>query len=250
MSFNFCENEDYQGAEMIYFFEDQECSTNNSFFYSESADCNSFTVLNDDQFNQKLIQPNSKKGKSLNALKKFTKKSEPKNESHEKIKVKQPKKEYIRTKLIRGHKRAIRQAITNQFPKKTIHKVDELNKIQYDSWEIFKNNAIKLCPQIIELSKTENGPLTDGKNRRLLEKTKDFHYKTWNDYFVKDYFSNQYIRESFKLYIDVIFAVMDCDDLCTRFGFNCCQSEKHLTCCIEAWNELYYQLKNDFTMQI
>jgi hypothetical protein len=218
--------------------------------FSKEVFIDSNNVVQTGQRKSTQLGSSSKKGiphkHYLKVLKKFITKSKSKSKPDDKIESRQPKKEYIRTKLIRGHKRAIRQAITNQFPKKTIHKVDELNKTQNDSWEKFKKLVTEADPQIVKLSKTENGPLTDGKNRRLLENPNNLSCKTWNDDSVKVYFSNQCIRDSFKLYIDVIFAIMDCDELCCRFGFSCCQSKTHLARCTEAWSELHYQLKNEF----
>lgn len=256
MDFNTCDIDDFQRADMLLYYEDSIYPEISNSSYSDTVDYskdslnNPIYVIQSGQKQTTQQLSNSKKGiphkHYLKALKKFFTQSKSRSKPDEKIESRQPKKEYIRTKLIRGHKRAIRQAITNQFPKKTIHKVDEFNKKQNDSWEKFKDFVSEAGSQIIKLSKTENGPLTDGKNRRLLENPNNLSCKTWNDDSVKVYFSNKCIRESFKLYIDVIFAIMDCDELCCRFGFSCCQSKTHLARCLEAWSELHHQLKNEF----
>ncbi|OMJ90500.1 hypothetical protein SteCoe_7087 [Stentor coeruleus] len=240
---------------MLLYYEEPVYPEKQNLFYNETDDTKDLSLesSNGGHIGQKQAmqsKSNLKKGMPhkhyLKALKSFITYSKPKIKPNEKAELRQPKREYIRTKLIRGHKRAIRQAVTNQFPKKTIHKVDENNKNQKDSWEMFKAHVVKADTDIIRISKTENGPLTDGKNRRMLESSNDLSCKTWNDDSVKVYFSTQYIRESFKLYIDVIFAVMDCNELCARFGFNCCETKTHLARCLEIWGELYDQLKSEF----
>lgn len=184
--------------------------------------------------------------KYLDSLRKFMFLSKCKNQYIDIVQVKCPKKEYIRTKLIRGHKRAQRQCFQKFNPDKTIHKIDPNNKYQLKSWEIFKNHVTNFADTIREMSKTENGPLTDGKNRRLLDSISRDVPKTCNDEFVKEYFKSAYMRESFKLYINVIFARQTPKELCERFGFNCCDGSNHLAMCKEIWAELYDQLRNGF----
>ncbi|OMJ94450.1 hypothetical protein SteCoe_2351 [Stentor coeruleus] len=184
--------------------------------------------------------------KYLGSLKNFQFISKRQNQFIETNKVKCPKKEYIRTKLIRGHKRAQRQCFQKLKPDKTIHRIDENNKHQIKSWEDFKNNVIAFADIVKEMSKTENGPLTDGKTKRILDAINKNAPKTCNDEFVKDYFKSTYMRESFRLYINVIFAKQKPKELCERFGFNCCNRKNHFARCKEVWAMLYEQLRNEF----
>ncbi|OMJ86329.1 hypothetical protein SteCoe_12180 [Stentor coeruleus] len=197
--------------------------------------------------NSNLKPTKGKKHKKyLNSLLNFEFISKRKNLLTKPTQSKKPKKEYVRTKLIRGHKRAQRQCLQELKPEKTIHKINQNNKHQLKSWDAFKNHVISLSDVIKETSKTENGPLTDGRNRRFLDSINKDVPKTCNDEFVKDYFKSIYMRESFKLYINVIFSGQKPKDLCERFGFSCCNRSNHLARCKEIWAELYEQLRNEF----
>ena len=47
-----------------------------------------------------------------------------------------PKKEYLRCKLVRGHKRAIRQILSNVIPKTTIHKFNSTDVNAHSLWTL------------------------------------------------------------------------------------------------------------------
>ena len=157
------------------------------------------------------------------------------------IRGKPPKKEYIRCKLIRGHKRAIRHAIANKIPRTTIHKINPLNEYELKSWTIFADD-VRLenhRPVLEVLSRTVNGPLTDGASRREIITPETL--RSFSDSFCQSYFSNELILESYKKYVDIIFATQTPENLCKRFGFKCCQNEDnedHYQSCDEKWCEL------------
>ncbi|OMJ68761.1 hypothetical protein SteCoe_33702 [Stentor coeruleus] len=160
---------------------------------------------------------------------------------------KAPKKEYIRCKIIRGQKRAIRHALNNKIPTTTLHKVNHLNPNEIQAWNNFVLDIIKNSDTFIKISKTENGPKTDGAAKR---KNKE-HFvsskiqKTFNDHFCKGYFFNPLVLENYKLYIDVIFALNEPENLVKRFDFSCCRSRNisHFPDCYIKWENLKQYLK-------
>ena len=157
---------------------------------------------------------------------------------------KPPKKEYIRCKLIRGHKRAIRQAIANKVPTTTIHKVNITNKAERKAWLEFAEHVKdkKNQPLLQEKSKTVNGPATDGVSQREVQTVVQREVVTpevlrsFNDTFCRLYFSNEIVIESYVNYIEIIFADSDPQNLKKRFEFTCCKredSESHYPECGE-----------------
>jgi hypothetical protein len=161
--------------------------------------------------------------------------------------LKAPKKEYIRCKLIRGHKRAIRQAIKKIHPTKTIHRVDELSEVEHKSWTKFCLHVLDNKAELIEKSKTENGPKTDGASKRKQNIVSLESQKSFNDDFCREYFSDNLTIESFGLYVDIIFANLDPENLIARFEFNCCD-KKNITHTIECdikWEILKKYLQLD-----
>lgn len=160
---------------------------------------------------------------------------------------KPPKKEYIRCKIIRGQKRAIRHALNNRIPTTTIHKINYLNPNEIQAWSSFALDVKKNEDDFIEISKTENGPKTDGAAKR--KNNKEFIspeiQKSFNDPFCKEYFGNSLVLENYKLYIDVIFALNEPENLVKRFDFSCCNSSNnnHFPECYMKWENLKHYLK-------
>lgn len=153
-----------------------------------------------------------------------------------------PKKEYVRCKLIRGHKRAVRQIMAGQKPKTTIHKFNQEDGKSNSIWLLLSQLIERESPIFEDTSKTESGPITDGKSKRSLETSKDSQ-KSFNGTFCKNYFQHPYIRESFSIYIDLIFSNFDPEVLCEKFEFRCCRGNKHRIECLEKWNKLMNYLK-------
>ncbi|OMJ67454.1 hypothetical protein SteCoe_35380 [Stentor coeruleus] len=160
---------------------------------------------------------------------------------------KAPKKEYIRCKIIRGQKRAIRHALNNRIPTTTIHKVNHLNPYEIQAWNSFALDVKKYEDVFKEISKTENGPKTDGAAKR--KNSEKFVspeiQKSFNDLYCKDYFGDSLVLENYKLYIDVIFALNEPENLIKRFDFSCCNSanNKHFPDCYMKWENLKQYLK-------
>jgi hypothetical protein len=155
-----------------------------------------------------------------------------------------PKKEYVRCKLIRGHKRAIRQILAGQKPKTTIHKFKPDDGNANSLWMILTQLILQELSVFQERSKTESGPITDGKSKRMSGNAKDSQ-RSFNGTFCKNYFESELIRESFSVYIDLIFSNFDPEVLCGKFEFRCCREENHGIECLQKWVSLLQYLKID-----
>lgn len=162
---------------------------------------------------------------------------------------KAPKKEYVRCKLIRGHKRAIRQVLSNITPKTTIHKFDEGDLKASSQWNVLKLLTTKDSASFMSLCKTEAGPVTDGKAKRLSDSFQDCE-KSFNGKFCKQYFAQEDVRESFCQYINLIFTDYDPAILCEKFEFYCCRGSKHQIECLDKWVNLSLYLKGDMLREL
>ncbi|CAG9324001.1 unnamed protein product [Blepharisma stoltei] len=153
---------------------------------------------------------------------------------------KPPKKEYIRCTLIRGHKRSIRQSFQGIYPSKGIHKFLLTDAKSYRIW----NYLTQICLRdsrdsaiMMEKSSTVKGPKTDGKSKRQQIKENDELKKSFNDDFCRSYFLEEVIKEHYYYYIKLLFAHFDCDILCEKFNFFCCEG-RHTDICTKKWELL------------
>ncbi|CAG9316673.1 unnamed protein product [Blepharisma stoltei] len=149
-----------------------------------------------------------------------------------------PKKEYLRCKMIRGHKRANRQIEKGVIPKRTIN---AYSAIAESYWSKLTNcfNANKNI--LIEESKTEAGPKTDGKTKR--NGNENGIPKSFNEKFCKRYFSPKEVRESYFYYTEYIFAEFEPSVLCKKFKIKCCRSPNHTYECLESWKLLKFYVQ-------
>lgn len=156
-----------------------------------------------------------------------------------KIPRKEPKKEYYRIKLIRGHKRALRALYLRRIPTKTINKLVYGKIEQQEAWSIFESHFFNNHSILQQLSSTANGPLTDGKSKlqRMHQKKTLIREKTFNNTYCEDYFSEFIVKESFILYIDYLCKGSTPKELCEKFGFFCCKGEHNDECEIK-WEKL------------
>ena len=186
----------------------------------------------------------SNKRKGLGALKVFLFKSKSKMGL---TIIKKPKEEFVRIKLLRGHKRATRQSIGDQVPKKTLHFVDSASVAQMEAWKGFCKFNCENRGIMMETSRTDNGPHTYGAARRSLRldqiNGRENIQRTFGFGCCSEYFSNDIVVQSFLLYIDILFADLDCNLLCERFQFRCCEQDVHTALCNQHWLELKNQLK-------
>jgi hypothetical protein len=161
----------------------------------------------------------------------------------------QPKKEYVRCKLIRGHKRAIRQLISNTIPKTTIHKFNPVNFNAQRIWSTLKQITERYSEAFSSICKTEAGPITDGRAKRSAESMKQCE-KSFNGVFCAQYFENVHVRESFIQYVSLIFVDFEPGVLGEKFEFYCCKNKKHSVECLEKWAELQRYLKTDMLEEL
>lgn len=166
------------------------------------------------------------------------------------VKNKNPKKEYVRVKLIRGHKRANRQIASGVHPVKTINRFDKNNQNSRRYWKLMMEVYYNNQELFDEQSTTESGPATDGKakkrNRNVSQPSKSF-----NNSYVASYLDNPFTKESFHYYVELIFSDPDPQLLCEKFEFLCCKNPLHSEECRIAWNdlkdwiqrEMFYELK-------
>lgn len=161
----------------------------------------------------------------------------------------EPKKEYFRIKLIRGYKRALRFVFTKDaYPKTTINKVNPKNQNQIEAWNIFQIFSHQNLDKLKFVSKTDNGPLTDGEANNIKRYGKNFREvlnveKTFNNKYCDEYFADQAVAMSFVYYSDVIFS-SSIEELCGKFNFRCCKgSLTHNDQCHEKWESLRFYCK-------
>lgn len=163
--------------------------------------------------------------------------------------IKSPKKEYLRCKLIRGHKRAIRQILSNIIPKTTIHKFNSTDVKAHSLWTLMIKIINKDNSLFSKISKTEEGPITDGRAKRSAESLMSSE-KSFNAAFCKTYFSNTNVRESFFQYINLIFVDFEPKVLCKKFDFACCRKVRHSVECMEKWGDLYRYITQDMIEEL
>ncbi|OMJ74524.1 hypothetical protein SteCoe_26526 [Stentor coeruleus] len=160
-----------------------------------------------------------------------------------------PKKEYVRCKLIRGHKRAVRQILSNLIPKTTIHKFNATDIKAHSLWLLIQQIVSRNLSTFQGLSKTESGPITDGRAKRTNESMKKCE-KSFNAAFCRAYFANNDVRESFCHYLNLIFVEFDPVILSQKFEFSCCRNQKHTVDCLQKWSDLQRYLKTDMLKEL
>jgi hypothetical protein len=155
---------------------------------------------------------------------------------------KSPKKEFFNAFIIRAIKRAFRCVISNKVPKTTCIQVDQRIPAQARNWteigNIYRENPIL----IEEISKTENGPETDGKPKRKgkdgnSQKSENIS-KSFNNSFCKSFFSEVLVQRAFNAVIEIMFSEFEPEKLKKRFSFRCCSHKEHGPECESKWTTL------------
>ena len=145
------------------------------------------------------------------------------------------KKEYIREHSIRNHKKLLR-TIYKPSQKKYLKLIENTtNEVSKSALDAFTLHAKSNQKALNLLSKTDSGPATDGKSKRIQKKMQK---RSFNDFFVRDYFSDAVVKESFMLYIVFKFSDMDAGKLCEGFKYYCCKSNRHSDECLSKWKSL------------
>ena len=144
------------------------------------------------------------------------------------------KKEYVRVNIIRMHKKIIRSCLSTGPALKRFCKT--LKKMPYarqDLWKPLSAFIDEHRESLKILSNTANGPITDGKSKANKEEIKK--ERSFNTNFCKKYFSENYVRESFYLFIEYLFADLSSEKLCLTFRYYCCDRVSHSEQCASNW---------------
>ena len=128
-----------------------------------------------------------------------------------------PKKEYLRIRVIRGFKRAIRQVHEKYTPRTKIHRVPENDALAQEQWTNFKLFVRRNKEELLAASLTTEGPNTEGVALRTSEEWTG--HKCHTDTYCREFFKSPTIREGFTRYLDVVFSHEDDQALSQRFGF-------------------------------
>ena len=144
-----------------------------------------------------------------------------------------PKKEYIRCKLIRGHKRILREIMENEEYIKHVMETNDSQSCKQVYWSLLVNSFIKYKKILVELIPVVVGPVNEIMKKK---KMKIDHLKrSFNAEFCKEYMKRTETRESYHYYVEFIFSDMNCAKLIKKFGFKCCNNEDHNYSCIMKW---------------
>ena len=155
---------------------------------------------------------------------------------------KPPKKEYYRVKLIRGHKRIIRDILNSKVPIKTINRIKKNSEENKKAFEALKDFVMNNKDDLKDISRTSSGPLTDVESYYRKEygvnyKEKVDAHRTFNNVFCDIYFQNLIVKDSYELYVNYLYAGHSAKELSSKFEFACCFKQK-CSCLNTKWNEL------------
>ena len=157
-----------------------------------------------------------------------------------------PKKEYLRCKVIRSHKRALRQITTSACPIKIII-FNKENMKASNLWErfceIYSENKILLR----EISQAD---LNSMPGREEIWKNHESAAKSFNSKFCKSYFSEMIVRESYHYFTELLFYDLNPEILRRKFDFSCCLKNIHSDSCVEAWRELKKYLQTEVLLDL
>mmetsp|Transcript_19465 Transcript_19465/g.19479 ORF Transcript_19465/g.19479 Transcript_19465/m.19479 type:complete len:227 (-) Transcript_19465:139-819(-) len=151
-----------------------------------------------------------------------------------------PKKEYLRCRLIRGHKRLNRHINQKSLPIGLLNSYDSNDSSSIQLWTKLETCYFKNQEELDLISRTESGPKTDGISKRK-GRARSLE-KSFNMSFCVRYFSSVAVLESFHYYIELIFLKLDPELLCRKFDFRCCSST-HQPECFEKWLILKHYIK-------
>ena len=139
------------------------------------------------------------------------------------------KKEYLRCKLIRGHKKTLRKinkaVLTNKALPNSEHAAiwQAMAQLFNEEPAIFRRRS-QIC----------SGPCTDSRRKGFPPVT----FKSFNEDFCQAYFKPVLVRRSFVLYLDLVFQDCSPGPLVKHFQFSCCESNDHVPDCVALWQTL------------
>ena len=138
---------------------------------------------------------------------------------------KHPKKEFFNAFIIRLIKKSYRQIIHGEMAIGSM-KIDLLIQEEFDAWKLLQDIYRENTQEIVELSKTYNGPATDGKCKRI---NKEISHLSFNNDYCKLFFSEEFNRRAFRVIIELMFLDPDPSTLksSSKFKFYCCPFHEH-----------------------
>ena len=144
-----------------------------------------------------------------------------------------PKKEYIRCKLIRGHKRALRSLLEKVAISEGVENVDTFPTSKLYYWGLIEELFFRNQDYFQDIIPVEVGPINELMKRKKMKV--DHLKRSFNAEFCRDYLAKQETRESYSYYIEYLFSEINCEKLIKIFGFRCCQKEIHRNSCYLKW---------------
>jgi hypothetical protein len=144
-----------------------------------------------------------------------------------------PKKEYIRCKLIRGHKRILRTISEKIEEHGNAEELFEFPSSKLYYWRLIVDSFLKHREYFTNIIPVEVGPVNELMKRK---KQKIDHLKrSFNADYCRDYLVNPETRESYSYYIEYLFSEISCEKLIKIFGFKCCDKSNHRISCHLKW---------------
>ena len=144
-----------------------------------------------------------------------------------------PKKEYIRCKLIRGHKRILRQITANEAYIKDLLENSNENEPKQIYLRLLVSCFLANKNILSELIPVEMGPVNEVMKKKNMKV--DHLKKSFNGDFCREYLEKIETRESYYYYIEFLFSDFKCSKLIKKFGFKCCLQENHTQACYLKW---------------
>ena len=145
----------------------------------------------------------------------------------------EPKKEYLRCKLIRGLKKSIR-LVQNAAVPNTFQYLSEIALAKWSTFALFTNQQSEL---LYSLASTKV-MIPDSK------------IKSFNQKYCKVFFSAPEIRSSYHYYTEFLFSDLDPKRLCKEFKFQCCINREHTVDCSILWNKMKNYIQNDIIEEL
>lgn len=139
-----------------------------------------------------------------------------------------PKKEYLRCKLIRFHKRANRKIKHGKKMYNNVHTMSERANFNWNKLsEVYHQYASVL----------DNVSLTYFEPKKFKPKARPtcLANRSFNTEFCVKYFTSQETRESFFYFVEYMFSDLDPEILSKTFGFKCCSGAEHQLECAYKW---------------
>lgn len=157
-----------------------------------------------------------------------------------------PKKDYLRCKVIRSHKRALRQVSSHSSPIKMIL-FNKDNTLASLLWQRFTQIYFENQPILQKISQADLNRMPD---RKKIWKNHESAVKSFNSKFCKSYFSEEAVRESYYYFIELMFYDSSPEVLKKKFEFTCCLQGSHNEACAAAWAELKKYLQTEVLVDL